>query len=187
MIYGETGRYPLYIDCKIASLRYWLKLGKMPITRFPKQALIMLQNSLDMENRCKRSNWAGSIKECLESYGFQDVWAQGGVSNEAAFLSAIRQKMIQRFKLEWSTKISNSDRFATYLLFKSVHQAEKYLTDITIKKFRDTLIRLRLGINELGVNKRFQPENATKTCLFCPVVLEDEIHFLFICPVYAEV
>ena len=120
MVYGETGRYPLYIDSKIAYLRYWLKLGKMAITRFPKQALIMLQNSLDTENRCKRSNWAGSIKECLESYGFQDVWAQGGVSNEAAFLSAIRQKMIQRFKLEWSTKISNSDRFSTYHLFKSV-------------------------------------------------------------------
>ena len=95
--------------------------------------------------------------------------------------------MIQLFKLEWSTKISNSDRFATYLLFKSVHQAEKYLNYITIKKFRDTLIRLRLGINELGVNKRFQPENAIKTCPFCPGVLEDEIHFLFICPVYAGV
>ena len=80
MVYGETGRYPLYIDSKIASIRYWLKLGKMPIARFPKQALIMLQNSLDTENRGKRSNWAGSIKECLESYGFQDVWAQGGVS-----------------------------------------------------------------------------------------------------------
>ena len=38
----------------------------------------------DTGNRSKRSNWAGSIKECLESYGFQDVWAQGGVSNEAA-------------------------------------------------------------------------------------------------------
>ena len=80
MVYGETGRYPLYIDCKIASLRYWLKLGKMPITRFPKQALIMLQNSLDTENRGKRSNCAGSIKKCLESYGFQDVCPEGGVS-----------------------------------------------------------------------------------------------------------
>ena len=38
MVYGEMGRYPLYIDSKIDSLRYWLKLGKMPITRFPKQA-----------------------------------------------------------------------------------------------------------------------------------------------------
>ena len=121
----------------------------------------------------------------IESYGFLDVWAQGRVSNEAAFLSAIRQETIQSFKLERSTKISNSNRFATYLLFKSVHQAEKYLNDITIKKFGDTLIRL--GVNELGVNKRFQPVNATKTCPFCPGVLEDEIHSLFICPVYAGV
>ena len=60
--------------------------------KFPKQALIMLQNSLDTENRGKRSNWLGSIKECLKSYGFQDVWAQGGVEQEAAFLSAISQK-----------------------------------------------------------------------------------------------
>ena len=73
----RNGKIPI-VHSKIASLRYWLKLGKMPITRFPKQALIMLQNSLDTENRGKRSNWAGSIIECLESYGFQDVWAQGG-------------------------------------------------------------------------------------------------------------
>ena len=89
------------------------------------------------------------------------------MSNEAAFLSAIRQETIQRFKLERSTKISNSNRFATYLLFKSVHQAEKYVNDITIKKFRDTLIRLRLGINELGVkktnNKTTNKQNKTKT------------------------
>ena len=30
MVYSETGRYPLYIDSKIASLRYWLKLAKCP-------------------------------------------------------------------------------------------------------------------------------------------------------------
>ena len=59
MVYGETGRYPLYIDSKITSLRYRLKFGKMPITRFPKQALIMLQNSPDTENRGKRSNCMG--------------------------------------------------------------------------------------------------------------------------------
>ena len=47
MVYGETGRYPLYIDSTISSLRYWFKLSKMPVTRFPKQALIMLKNRLD--------------------------------------------------------------------------------------------------------------------------------------------
>ena len=64
---------------------------------------------------------------------------------------------------------------------------QKSILNDIIKKFRDTLIRLRLGINELGVNKRFQHENATKSCPFCPGVHKDEIHFLFICPVYAGI
>ena len=97
------------------------------------------------------------------------------------------KKTIERFKLEWSTKISDSDRFSTYHIFKSVLQAGKYFNDITIKKFRDTLIRLRLGINELGVNKRFQLESMNKTCPLCPNVLEDEFHILFTCPVNADI
>ena len=43
MISGETGRYPLYIDSTLSSLRYWLKVSKIPDTRFTKQALILLK------------------------------------------------------------------------------------------------------------------------------------------------
>ena len=95
--------------------------------------------------------------------------------------------MIERFQLEWSTKLYDSDRFPKYHIFKSVLQAEKYLNDITIKKLRNVLIRQRLGINELGITKRFKPESVNKTCPFCPDVLEDEFHLLFSCPVYADV
>ena len=96
--------------------------------------------------------------------------------------------MVERFQEEWHTKISNSDRFSTYRSFKSIHVAEKYLNDITIKTFRDTLIRLRFGINELKVNKRYGSDNVTnKNCSFCPGLLEDESHFLFHCPVYPAI
>ncbi len=128
MVYGETGRYPLYIDSTISSLRYWFKLSKMPMTRFPKQALVMLKNRLDTNTTHKNRNWAGSIKDCLESYGFHDVWTNGRVENEKAFLSAFKQRMIERFKQERFTKISESERFSTYFSFKSVHQLEHILT-----------------------------------------------------------
>ena len=95
--------------------------------------------------------------------------------------------MIERFKQEWFTKISESERFSTYFSFKSVHQLETYLNAITIKKFRDTLIRLRLGINDLGVNKRFLCDSfVNKNCPFCPDILGDESHFLFCCPAYDD-
>ena len=35
MVYAETGRYPLYIDSTISSLRYWFKLSKMPNDEIP--------------------------------------------------------------------------------------------------------------------------------------------------------
>ena len=59
---------------------------------------------------------------------------------------------------------------------------------MTIKKFRDSLISLELGMNELGVNERFQlGDVVTKTCPFCPSVLEDELRPLYRCPDYNEV
>ena len=171
MVCGETGRYPLYIDSTISSLGYWFKFSKMPMTRFPKQALIMLKNRLDTDTTHKNRNQAGCTKDCLESYGFHDVWTDGRVENEKVFLSAFKQRTIERFKQEWFTKISESERFSTYFLFKTVH--------ITIKTFRDTLT-LRLGINDLGVNKRFLCNSfVNKNCPFCPDILEEESHFLF--------
>ena len=41
--------------------------------RFPKQALIMIKNSMDTNTTHKNRNWAGNIKDCLKSYGFHDV------------------------------------------------------------------------------------------------------------------
>ena len=147
----------------------------------------MMQNDIDNNGSRNTRSWASDIKHCLESYGFQDVWT-GEVANETAFLSAFKCKMIERFQQEWYSKVSSSERFATYCTFKSSHVAETYLNDITIKKFRDALVRLRFGINELRVNKRYESENiVNKDCAFCPGILEDETHFLFHCPLYSSI
>ena len=97
--------------------------------------------------------------------------------------------MIERFQQEWYSKMSSSEIFAIYCTFKSSHVAETYLDDITIRRFRGALVRLRFGINELRrVNKRYECENiVNKECAFCPGILEDETHFLFHCPLYSSI
>ena len=147
----------------------------------------MLRDSL-ITNTKRNSNWAGSIKECQESYGFQDVWTSGRVDNEKAFLSSFKQHMIERFKLKWNAKISESDRFPTYDSFRSHHQLKTFLNTITIKKFSDTLISLRFGLTELGVNKRFKCGSfVNKNCSFCPNIFEMNPHLPFCCPAYADI
>ena len=192
MIYGETGRYPLLIDSTIRPLRYWLKITNMPLNRFPRQAYTMLRN--DVETAIQNNqptglhNWAKGIKKCLEAYGFHDVWLNGRVVDKSAFLSSFKNRMIGRFRGDLYSKISTSVRFSTYQVFKVTHQKEKYLDSITIKKFRDALIKLLLGICEIGVNKRHHPTNtASQNCPFCRNNLENEYHFLFKCPLYSDI
>ena len=38
------------------------------------------------------SNWAGNIKHCLESYGFQGVWTDGAVNEKNHFLPCSKVK-----------------------------------------------------------------------------------------------
>ena len=127
------------------------------------------------------------IRDCLIKHGFDDVWHNQGVLNEAAFLRQLKTKLIDEFNTEWHQKILNSDRFAFYRSFKERPFIESYLNDITIKRFRDVLIRFRLGINELKANKRFHTDNDfNKTCPFCPNALENETHIVFVCPKYND-
>ena len=155
MIYGETGRYPLLIDSTIRSLRYWLKITNMPLNRFPRQAYIMLRNDVETTIQNNQStglhNWAKDIKECLEAYGFHDVWLNGRVADKSAFLFSFKNRMIGRFRGDWYSKISTSDRFSTYKVFKVTHQKDQYLDSLSVNSFvadsTDSFKRLEASVS----------------------------------------
>ena len=177
MIYGELGRYPLYIDSALSALRYWFKLKEMMLARLPKQALVQDKNS----NLDSKHSWFFSVKHCLDMFGFSEVWINDGVGDVKLFLKVCKQRMIDCYKQNWSAKLSDSDRFITYRSFKTLLQPEKYLQDLTIAKFRKVFVWFRLGVNVLNVNNRYN--NRSKLCPFCETV-EDERHFLLKCSKY---
>ena len=67
MLYGECGRYPLYIKNTVHTcIKYWLKLIALPNARLCKQSYDMLLIQLDKG----KENWAYSVKKCLSENGF---------------------------------------------------------------------------------------------------------------------
>ena len=184
-IYGETGRYPMNIDAEISTIKYWYKISKLPITRLPKQVLTLLYKTLDQMDKLNKRNWLTNVRDCLIRNGYSETWETGKIENETIFFRNIKERMMTSFLQNWKTKLYSSERFATYRIFKNDFGLELYIDDITIKKFRNSLVRFRLGINELRVNKRFQHNNLVdKSCPLCEYELEDEIHFLFVCEGY---
>ena len=84
MVYGELGRYPLYIDSAVSTVRFWFKLQSLFLVRLPKQAYQMQINTSCRyaDNQCQTHNWVTGVKHCLDTFGFSVVWLNGGVGNE---------------------------------------------------------------------------------------------------------
>ena len=78
---------------------------------------------------------------------------------------------------------SSTNRYSVYRSLKSLLQPEKYLTAVSIAKFRHVLVKFRLGTCEININNRYN--EASKLCHCCKT-LENEIHFLFDCPMYKD-
>ena len=162
LVYGETGRYPLYINSMIRAIKYWFRLLNMTEDRIPRIAY-----ERERREEQKIQNWAIEIKRCLDRYGFSEIWTQQRVNNENGFLKELKQRMIDGYRQEWHDKIMNRDRFITYRSFKDTHQTETYLSQINIAKFRKAMTRLRLGVNELRINRKYTDNIAITTCPFC--------------------
>eukprot|EP00745_Piridium_sociabile_P020930 TRINITY_DN32279_c0_g1_i8.p1 TRINITY_DN32279_c0_g1~~TRINITY_DN32279_c0_g1_i8.p1 ORF type:complete len:178 (-),score=11.46 TRINITY_DN32279_c0_g1_i8:250-783(-) len=73
-----------------------------------------------------------------------------------------------------------------FFSFKSIFQAEHFLTAITDKWHRLNFARFRLRAFGLNANKRwFQPGTSTESpCPLCGFSVDDEKHFLFQCRLY---
>ena len=57
IIYGETGRYPLFVNIYVKCIKFWLRILKMPPHRLPFKAYRKL---LDLHEQNKKT-WASSV------------------------------------------------------------------------------------------------------------------------------
>ena len=179
-IYGDLGRFPLYINACIRAIKYWLRLGTMGVDKLPKQAYLMLSHSPIPQNR----NWARAIKQCLFELGFGFVWLSGGVGNTKYFLNTLKRRLKDCYLQEWHSDNTNNERYKWYSSFKADWGLEDYFSSVHIRKFRSALVRFRFGIANLKINKRFR-ETQDFACPFC-LKKEDEKHFLLECHEYDE-
>ena len=88
-VYGDLGRYPLFVNSCIRAVKYWFKLLHMNENRLPKQAYHM---QINMELNGKWC-WASRLRDLLCKFGFGFVWLQKSVGNERAFLAILKEPL----------------------------------------------------------------------------------------------
>lgn len=183
MVYGELGRFPLYVNSTMRCIKYWLRLLNLEETRLPRQAYNML---LLMDKNGKIC-WVSQIREILCRLGFGYIWLNQGTLDQCLFLQQLRQRLIDEYYQEWYATIRDRDRYADYRMFKHFLHCETYLSCIDLYCFRVAFTQLRLNALPLNNNLHRYSENASlRNCVMCEKEVEDEKHLLYDCVMYTD-
>ena len=179
IVYGECGRYPLYINTLCRYVKYWIKL----------KCVIIEYEMLLYYDNCGYCNYASSIRNLLFSHGFGFVWLFQCVGNKRVFLNSFKRVAMDIYVQTWNSVLQNSSRYNLYREFKSLLEPEKYLSTVISWKHRNMLIRLRAGVLRLKVNEgRWMGiELGLRRCVICNKGIEDEYHFILICDLYQDI
>ena len=185
--YGELGRYPLYIDTVLAIIKYWLHINEdAESDKLIKDALqdnhVMFQNKKD----CWLSCVYMILKECNLLRFFNNPQAM-----TRRHLTDLKKSLQSKFVKYWSVELHKSDKLRTYRKFKSIFMFEKYLTHVSNDSDRSNLARFRTSCHKLLIEygRYTTPKTpiAERLCKQCVMnAVEDESHFLLVCPKYAN-
>ena len=185
-VYGDTGRYSLLVRQSSKAIKYWARIVQMKNDSLVK---MVYDGLLDLDN-AGFSNWCSNIRNCLCDLGYENLWNDQMCDDSA--LSCVKDTLISKFEQDWHQQIYDevkNPKLRTYSKFKCHFGTEPYLLNIIDPKLTKCIAKFRLSCHTLEIEKgrHSKPKIPleSRICKQCNLnEIEDEYHFLMICPKY---
>lgn len=189
-VYKELGRHPLSTERQIRIIKYWFKLMDNSNTNCILKA-VYNNMLLDMTSSVtvRKQSWLTNVKNLLDKNGFSEVWALPHNVQLDRFLPMLKTRLIDNFIGEVRRGLESCSSMIFYKEISQYFEMSPYLLKIRNRKHRNALSRLRLSSHglqiETGRHSGIAREN--RKCILCDKNdIEDEFHFVLICPCYHE-
>ena len=184
-ILGDLGRYPMYINTSKKCLKFWIRILNMSENRFVKKCY----NMLLYYDQLGYSNWVTEVRSNLYRNGFGYILERQSVSHPKLFVLQFVNRLKDQFIQKWRSNCLNSSKLIYYNQFKPCFGLEPYILTIDINKFRRCLASFRSSSHTLSVEKGryYGISREFRFCPYCQCILEDELHFVLICPLYSDI
>ena len=183
-MYHELGRYPLYINRYCRIIKSWGKLVSSDnlVIRSTYEALLACNGRGD--------NWC-NVKKLLTKHGFGYVWNDPFCVNHNSFYKVFKQQLIDEFRQGLYNEIKRSPVLCTYKFIKEYSELAFY-SNILPRQWRSYISKFRLSSHSLRIETGRHGQNRIarnqRLCLACNMnEVEDEYHFLLVCPFLADV
>ena len=185
-LYAELGRYPLYIMRYVRMIKYWLKLYGVKYGNSFIMTIVNMQREEIVENE-NVMNWSARVRNILCTAGFFDVWLFPQSVNVNMFISLLTVRLKDIYISEWLSGVRDSTSLNLYKEIKTTVVRSPYLTLLENSKHRNIIAKIRLSSHNLLIEtgRHRQIERVNRKCSLCNRNdLEDEFHFILICPFY---
>ena len=173
--WGDTGRYPLFIDALKLSTDYFHRAKNIKENTLLHEAFVE-QQSLNLE-------WFRNMNSIINSYN-------SGKSKLSSI--NVREHMRILFSKHWNDTKCSSPKLEFYNTLKKQFEFEQYLL-LPNHTHRNALTRLRISAHNLfietGRYARPPISRDDRLCLYCKnqynlTVTESELHVISECPLY---
>ncbi|XP_069141192.1 uncharacterized protein [Argopecten irradians] len=186
-VYFETGRFTLHIQRKIMVMKYWLKLLRTDncILKSCYNALF----ELIMKKPNYKLNWLYDVKSDLGRCGFNNIWIAQNVDNEKHFLELYSQRLHDIFIQELRCAFDVSPKCEIYKHLVDNFEIQFYLKKPLNSKTKQILSKYRMQAHSLQIEAgRYNAvPRGDRLCTVCDKNdVEDEMHFVLLCPAYSE-
>ena len=180
-VYAELGRYPLKILRHIQMIKFALRVWNLENSRYVNKALKVLMDD-DIKGHF---NWVSQIINLMKTYD---------LTSTDISLNLVKNKIIENLNGTLLDRIKNcglGKKLRTYNTFKQAIKFEPYLDFIENTSMRKIYSRFRLSSHDLEIERGKYGAKSTppdeRLCNLCNLnEVEDEFHFLMICPRYAH-
>ena len=158
----------------IALFRTWNRFAKLTTDRIVAK---VLKWNINMVN-----GWSKQSRDICHTLGC----IQPGLG-EVYDLELIKKIVQSNCQEHWLKNVSMKPKLRSYVMFKNIFKSESYVKIAHSKMSHSIFAQFRLGILPLEIETgRFRNiPSENRVCHFCKKEIEDELHFVCVCPVYS--
>ena len=174
---AELGRYPISIEINHKILNFYKHIRELPRDSIAYQAYVIDDTA---QGTCKLRTLKHHITN-LKNITGKDLL---NLSKKSS-----KKELKKSYEILWKNKLKTCTGGIYYLNFKQNIFYEKYLDNVSMRKTRIVLSKIRLSDHKLVIEQGRKTKPKTpKSDRICPLcnngvnkTIEDEVHFLFDC------
>ena len=175
---GDMGWYPFRYRWLLEKSRLYNHLVQMNSERIPGYLFQNLENTNSWKNNFQ--NHCNLLLSDIDQFSF---------GSDVIDITKFLQEIKLNCSAVWKQQVLSKPKLRTYLTYKSTFGTDPYVTANLSRQERSRLAQIRLGIAPLQLELgRYNntPVNE-RTCKLCTCnVVEDEYHFMLVCPTLAR-